>query len=88
MVSRLAAVRGANVELVWGVDDPHDLEKQVPRLHLLEDIPFLTMPELVLRMPQSRLSRGMYELFRRLPFYPKLVRHLHYAFSGDKAAKA
>jgi O-methyltransferase involved in polyketide biosynthesis len=27
LVSRLATVRGAKVELVWGVDDPHDLEK-------------------------------------------------------------
>jgi len=48
LVSRLAAVRGAKVELVWGVDDPHDLEQQVPKLHLVENVEFLAMPDLVM----------------------------------------
>jgi O-methyltransferase involved in polyketide biosynthesis len=30
MVSRLAALRAAKVELVWGVSDPRDLEKEIP----------------------------------------------------------
>src|SRR6185436_12046161 len=69
LVSRLATVRGAKVELVWGVDDPHDLEKQVPKLHLAEDVPFLTMPALVSRLARGGFSRTMHGLMGRLPFY-------------------
>jgi O-methyltransferase involved in polyketide biosynthesis len=80
LVSRLATVRGAKVELVWGVDDPHDLEKQVPRLRLVEEVPFLTMPELMSRLATGRISRAMHGLMARLPFYRNLVRHLRYEF--------
>lgn len=88
MVSRLATVRGAKVELVWGVDDPHDLEKQVPKLHLVENVAFLMMPELVSRLSKGWFSRGMHGVMSRLPFYRNLVRHLRYEFSGEPAAKA
>ncbi len=50
LVARLATVRRAKVELVWGIDDPHDLEALVPQLHLVENVPFLTMPELIGRL--------------------------------------
>ncbi|WNG55648.1 class I SAM-dependent methyltransferase [Archangium gephyra] len=80
MTSRLATVRGAKVELVWGVNDPHDLEKQVPKLHLVEDIPFLTMPDLVDRLTRNWFSRAMAGALGRLPFYRNLVRHLRYEF--------
>ncbi|MDI1484252.1 class I SAM-dependent methyltransferase [Polyangium sp. y55x31] len=80
MVSRLATVRGARVELVWGIDDPHDLEKQVPKLRLVESIDFLTMPDLVDRLSKSWFSGAIHGLMGRLPSYRKLVRHLRYAF--------
>jgi O-methyltransferase involved in polyketide biosynthesis len=80
LISRLATVRGAKVELVWGVDDPHDLEKQVPRLRLAEDVSFLTMPDLVSRLGRSGLSRAMHRMMSRLAFYRNLVRHLRYEF--------
>jgi O-methyltransferase involved in polyketide biosynthesis len=80
LVSRLATVRGAKVELVWGVDDPHDLEKQVPKLHLAEEVPFLTMPALVSRLARGGFSRTMHGMMGRLPFYRHLVRHLRYEF--------
>jgi O-methyltransferase involved in polyketide biosynthesis len=80
LVSRLATVRGAKVELVWGVDDPHDLEKEVPKLHLVESVPFLVMPELVERLSTGWLSEVMHGAMSRLPFYRSLVRHLRYAF--------
>jgi O-methyltransferase involved in polyketide biosynthesis len=80
LVSRLATVRGAKVELVWGVDDPRDLEKQVPQLRLAEDVPFLTMPELVGRLATNGFSRAMHGFMGRLPFYRHLVRHLRYEF--------
>ncbi|PTL81185.1 class I SAM-dependent methyltransferase [Vitiosangium sp. GDMCC 1.1324] len=80
LVSRLATVRGAKVELVWGVDNPHDLEKHVPKLHLVEDVSFLTMPELVSRLARNRFSGAIQGVMGRLPFYRNLVRHLRYEF--------
>jgi O-methyltransferase involved in polyketide biosynthesis len=85
LVSRLATVRGARVELVWGVDDPHDLEQQVPRLHLVENVAFLTMPDLVSRLARNPFSKVMHRIMGRLPFYQRLVRHLRYEFSGKPA---
>lgn len=80
LVSRLATVRGAKVELVWGIDDPHELEQQVPKLHLAEDVEFLTMPRLVERLSSNWFSGAMHGVMGRLPFYRHLVRHLRYAF--------
>jgi O-methyltransferase involved in polyketide biosynthesis len=88
LVSRLATVRGAKVELVWGIDDPHDLEEQVPKLHLVEDVEFLTTPDLVGRLSKSWFSRVMYGAMGRLPFYRNLIRHLRYEFPRESAAKA
>ena len=81
LVSRLATVRGAQVELVWGVDDPHDLEKQVPQLHLAESVEFLMMPELLSRLPNTGLRGAMYKVMGKLPGYRHLVRHLRYEFA-------
>ena len=88
LISRFMKVGGAKVELVWGVDDPHDLEKQVPRLRLVENVAFLTMPDLVGRLSKSWFSRVMYRVMSRLPLYRNLVRHLRYEFSGEPGAKA
>jgi O-methyltransferase involved in polyketide biosynthesis len=79
-------VRGAKVDLVWGVDDPHDLEQQVPRLHLVESVEFLTMPELVSRLSTNWFRGAMYRGPGRLPFYRHLVRRLRYEFAGKPAA--
>lgn len=88
LVSRLSTVRGAKVELIWGVDDPRDLEKQVPKLHLVEDVDFLAMPDLVSRLSKSWISGAVHGVMSRLPFYRKLVRHLRYEFPADSEAKA
>jgi O-methyltransferase involved in polyketide biosynthesis len=80
LVSRLATVRGAKVELVWGVDDPHDLEKQIPQLHLAESVEFLMMPELLERLSTNSFRRAMYKGMGKLPFYRHLIRHLRYEF--------
>ncbi len=84
ILSRLAKVSGAKINLVWGVDDPHDVEQQVPKLHLVEDVEFLTMPDLVGRLSQGWFSGAIYGVMSRLPFYRKLIRHLRYAFSGGQ----
>ena len=80
LVSRLATVRGAKVELVWGVGDPRDLELQVPGLRLVESASFLTMPELVHRLARTWTSAAMYAVMSLLPFYRNLVRHVRYVF--------
>jgi len=80
MVTGLMRLRGAKVELVWGVDDPRDLEEQVPKLHLVEDVSFLTMPDLVRRLTKNRFSGAMHGLMGRLLFYRNLIRHLRYMF--------
>jgi len=81
LVSRLATVRGAKVELVWGVDDPHDLEKQIPQLHLAESVEFLMMPELLERLSTNSFRGAMYKVSGKLPFYRHLIRHLRYEFA-------
>ena len=68
------------VEVLIVEDDPHDLERQVPRLRLVEDVAFLTMPTLVSRLGTYPGSRALYAVLRRVPFYRNLVRHLRYAF--------
>ncbi len=88
LVSRFATVRGAKVKLVWGVDDPHDLEKQIPKLHLVEDVAFLTMPALVGRLSRSWFSGAIYRVMGRLSFYRNLIRHLRYEFSEEPAKAA
>lgn len=88
LVSRLAAVRGAKVELLWGVDDPHDLEKQIPGLHLAESVEFLMMPQLVSRLPTTGFRGVMYKVMGRLPFYRHLIRHLRYEFLRKSNARA
>lgn len=82
LVSRLATVHGAKVELLWGIDDPYDLEQQVPGLHLVENVEFLTLPDLVSRLARNPFSKAMRGIMGRLPFYRRLVRHLRYEFSG------
>jgi O-methyltransferase involved in polyketide biosynthesis len=79
-VSRMATVRGAKVTLAGAVDDPKALEREIPGLRLVEDVPFLTMPELVARLSTSWSSRLLYGLLVRVPLYRRLVRHLRYEF--------
>ncbi len=84
ITSRLATVRGAKVDLVWGIDDPHDLEKQIPRLRLVESVPFLTMPTLVERLSPNWVAAKLQAFLGRRTFYRNLVRHVRYEFSSSK----
>ena len=80
LVSRLATVRGAKVELVWGIDDPHDIEKRLEGLRLVESIPFMTMPTLVEHLSPNWFAAKLHAFMGRRNFYQKLVRHVRYAF--------
>lgn len=88
LVSRLMKIRGAKIQLVWGIDDPRDLEAQVPRLRLVDDVAFLTMPDLVRRLSKTRLSGRLHGLMGRLPAYRRLIRHVRYTFSEAPVTKA
>jgi O-methyltransferase involved in polyketide biosynthesis len=80
LISLFARVGGARVRLQWGIDDPRQLERQIPRLRLLDDVCFLTMPELVARLSTTPWSRTAYQVLERLPPYRRLVRHLRYGW--------
>jgi O-methyltransferase involved in polyketide biosynthesis len=80
LTARLPAVKRTGAVLSWGIDDPHQLEAEVPRLHLVSDVPFLTMPELVSRLSTSRLQRAISGLLSHSTFVQSLVRHLRYRF--------
>jgi O-methyltransferase involved in polyketide biosynthesis len=82
LVSRLAILKGAKIRLLWGIDDPRDLERAVPGLRLVESVPFLTMPELVSRLGRNPVSHAMYTLLGRTGAYRRLVRHVRYTFGG------
>lgn len=84
LVSRLAAVRGAKVELVWGIDDPRDLEASAPALELVQDLAFLAQPELLARLSTTALKRAMYPLLLRFAFYRDLIRHLRFRFPAQR----
>jgi hypothetical protein len=62
------------------VRTPRDLEKQVPKLHRVENLEFLTMPNLVGWLSERWISRVIHGVMGHLPFYRKLVLHLSYEF--------
>ncbi|MDO8873009.1 MAG: hypothetical protein Q7V05_09815 [Methanoregula sp.] len=80
VVMRLPAARKSGVNLLWGVNDPREFEKQVPRLKLVTEIPFIFMPKLVERMSPSWAGRMMYGILGHIPFMKRMVQHLRYKF--------
>lgn len=80
MTQLLLNVRKSGASLVWGFDDPGVLEKQVPGLRLVDEVSFLTMPELVERLSQSRVQSAIYGIMGRFRFYRRMVLHLRYQF--------
>lgn len=71
---------GTSVFLPWGIDDPRDLEKQVPRLRLVTAVSFLTMPELVKLLLHSRAQAMLYRVLERFEWYRRSMQHLRYEF--------
>jgi O-methyltransferase involved in polyketide biosynthesis len=88
LVSRLLRTfGGGKVKLFWGVDDPQDIEKQIPQLHLAESVEFLMMPELLNRLSTNWFRGAMYQGMGKLPFYRHLIRHLRYEFRAGPTAQ-
>jgi O-methyltransferase involved in polyketide biosynthesis len=71
---------GTGVFLPWGIDDPRELEQQVPGLRLVTAVSFLTMPELVKLLLQSRAQAMVYRVLERFEWYRKSMQHLRYEF--------
>jgi O-methyltransferase involved in polyketide biosynthesis len=80
LTSRLPAVKRTGAVLSWSIDDPRELEREIPGLKLVSAVPFLTMPLLVERMARSRLQARVYGLFGRSRFVNRMVQHLRYRF--------
>ena len=72
------AARAANVKLSWPIDDPLRLVRLIPRLTLVDDVPFLTMPELAAHLPRAR--RTMLRWAGHLGLTRRAVHHLRYRF--------
>lgn len=71
----------AGFSLRWSMGDPHKLEKQVPRLKLIDAVPFLTIPELVERMSKaSQYQKIMGGILTHTGFYKRMIRHFRYRF--------
>lgn len=71
------ALRSVDATLRWGVDDPYELERAVPRLQLIEAVNSLSAPGAE-RLPwPSRLAAAALEPFPRLR---NLGTYLRYAF--------
>jgi hypothetical protein len=68
------------VFLPWGIDDPRELEQQVPGLRLITAVSFLTMPELVKLLVHSRAQAMLYRMLERFQWYRRSMLHLRYAF--------
>lgn len=80
LINMTPAVKSGGVFLAWGIKNPRDLEKQVPRLRLVTAIPFLTMPEFIERMPPSLIGTIVYRIIRAIPFFRNLILHVRYEF--------
>jgi methyltransferase (TIGR00027 family) len=75
--SRQVGIRRTGARLVWGIDDPHELERTEPRLRLTDDVSALYAPgtnRIALRY------RVMRELLRPFPGMRKIGRYLRYEF--------
>ena len=80
LVSLAPRLRRAGISLAWGIDDSRELERQVPRLHLVDEVPFLTMSGLVARLSRTRVERLAWRILVRSGFVRSLIRHVRYRF--------
>jgi O-methyltransferase involved in polyketide biosynthesis len=68
----------SRVHLHWGL--PALLASQVPRLRLVDEVPYLAMPELGARLATSTFSRAIWRAMLSLKSQRDSIRHLRYEF--------
>ena len=71
------SLRATGAEIHWAIEDPHELERAVPKLRFVEDIPAYK-PEHAIRMRWS--ARLFVRLWRHIPALRKVGRLLRYRF--------
>ncbi len=80
MIGLMPAAKEMGISLTWALDEPRLLEERIPRLKLISEVPFLSMPELVARLSASRIQRAIYDLLARTNLMRHAIRHLRYRF--------
>ncbi len=65
----------AGVSLHWAINDPRKLERQVRRLKLATELPFLPLPELGTRLGHNAIQRWIARTLMS-----RSIRHLRYEF--------
>ncbi len=74
----LYTILGTGASLVWGIDDPRELERHIPRLKLVTEVSFMGMREFVARL--SWAQRRMCHMIGSITFLRRMVQHLRYKF--------
>jgi len=71
------AVKASGAVMRWGIDDPREMEKSVPRLKFISEFSFLDVPELA---RASRAERELCHLMNHVTFLRRMGRLLRYKF--------
>jgi hypothetical protein len=80
-MNKIAEKNKVDFRLHWSMGDPHELERQVPRLKLVDIVPILASPELIEGISKgSRTKRIGGKMLAHLGFYKKLIIHCRYRF--------
>lgn len=78
LIRLMPAARATDVHLAWAIDDARDLVREIPRLELVDEVPFLSLPELAEHLPRARSA--MLRLMTRFGFARRAIRHVRYRF--------
>ncbi|PRH84494.1 methyltransferase [Labrys okinawensis] len=82
MIRKQPSVRATGAQLNWSLGDPHDIERQVPRLKLMQELLAYDSqgydPAQIARM--SRSARLAVWLFKAIPALGRVGRLLRYRF--------
>jgi O-methyltransferase involved in polyketide biosynthesis len=78
MIRLMPAARATDVHMAWAIDDTRDLVRAVPRLELVDEVPFLALSELAEHLPRMRAA--MLRLITRFGLVRRAIRHVRYRF--------
>jgi len=78
LIQLMPAARATGVHMAWPIDDARDIVRAVPRLELVEEVPFLALPELAEHLPRARAA--MLRVMTRFGFARRAIRHVRFRF--------
>jgi O-methyltransferase involved in polyketide biosynthesis len=73
----VSTIRVTGASMGWGIDDPRELEKFIPRLNLVTEFSFMDVPEL---KRLSRVERQLWHVMDSITFLKRMTRLLRYNF--------